>query len=147
MPEAEARHDPYLNFNFRVEIDGNALAGFREADLPDARIEVYAYRDGTDLPTNVRRLPGRVAYGPLILRRGFAGDRMLFQWWRDVADGNVNRRNVVVILRDQAGHDVARWAFYDTVPVKYSAPSFRAQGNEVAIESLELSVESMELVE
>jgi phage tail-like protein len=144
MPEA-ARRDPYLNFNFLVQIDGETAAGFREADLPEARIEVAAYREGNERPNTIRRLPGRVEYGPLVLRRGFAGDRTLFQWWRDVADGNLDRRNVVVILRDQSGRDVARWAFRDALPTKYSGPSFRAQGNEVAIESIELTVESMEL--
>ena len=143
MPEA--RRDPYLNFNFLVQIDGDTVAGFREADLPEARIEVAAYREGNERPNTVRRLPGRVEYGPLVLRRGFAGDRTLFQWWRDVADGNLGRRNVVIILRDQSGRDVARWAFRDAMPTKYSGPSFRAQGNEVAIESIELTVESMEL--
>ena len=143
MPEA--RRDPYLNFNFLVQIDGDTVAGFREADLPEARIEIAAYREGNERPNTVRRLPGRVEYGPLVLRRGFAGDRTLFQWWRDVADGNLDRRNVVIILRDQSGRDVARWAFRDALPTKYSGPSFRAQGNEVAIESIELAVESMEL--
>ena len=143
MPEA--RRDPYLNFNFLVQVDGDTVAGFREADLPEARIEVAAYREGNERPNTVRRLPGRVEYGPLVLRRGFAGDRTLFQWWRDVADGNLDRRNVVIILRDQSGRDVARWAFRDALPTKYSGPSFRAQGNEVAIESIELAVESMEL--
>ena len=143
MPEA--RRDPYLNFNFLVQIDGDTVAGFREADLPEARIEVAAYREGNERSNTVRRLPGRVEYGPLVLRRGFAGDRTLFQWWRDVADGNLDRRNVVIILRDQSGRDVARWAFRDALPTKYSGPSFRAQGNEVAIESIELAIESMEL--
>ena len=143
MPEA--RRDPYLNFNFLVQIDGDTVAGFREADLPEARIEVAVYREGNERSNTVRRLPGRVEYGPLVLRRGFAGDRTLFQWWRDVADGNLDRRNVVIILRDQSGRDVARWAFRDALPTKYSGPSFRAQGNEVAIESIELAIESMEL--
>ena len=143
MPEA--RRDPYLNFNFLVQIDGDTVAGFREADLPEARIEVAAYREGNERSNTLRRLPGRVEYGPLVLRRGFDGDRTLFQWWRDVADGSLDRRNVVIILRDQSGRDVARWAFRDALPTKYSGPSFRAQGNEVAIESIELAVESMEL--
>ena len=143
MPEA--RRDPYLNFNFLVQIDGDTVAGFREADLPEARIEVAVYREGNERSNTLRRLPGRVEYGPLVLRRGFAGDRTLFQWWRDVADGNLDRRNVVIILRDQSGRDVARWAFRDALPTKYSGPSFRAQGNEVAIESIELAIESMEL--
>jgi len=145
MPMPEARRDPYLNFNFLVQIDGDTVPGFREADLPEARIEIQTYRDGNERDNATRRLPGRVEYGPLVLRRGFAGDRTLFQWWQNVAEGNLDRRNVVVLLRNQRGQEVARWAFSDALPTKYTGPSFRAQGNEVAIESIELTVESMEL--
>jgi phage tail-like protein len=143
MPEA--RRDPYLNFNFLVQIGGDTVAGFREADLPEAKIEIAAYREGSERGNAIRRLPGRVEYGPLILRRGFAGDRTLFQWWRNVADGNLDRRNVVVVLRDQSGREAARWAFRDTLPMKYTAPSFNAKGTDVAIESIELTVEDMDL--
>ena len=83
MPSA--RQDPYLDFNFVVEIDNVASAGFREAELPAGQIEVVAYREGTDRTSAARLLPGRVEYGPLVLRRGFAGDASLFQWWRATA--------------------------------------------------------------
>jgi len=143
MPEA--RHDPYLNFNFLVQIDGDTLSGATEVDLPEGRIEIATYREGGDRSNAGRRLPGDVKFGPLVLRRGFSGDRALFQWWRNVAEGNLDRRNVVVLLRDQRGQEVARWAFQDCVPTKYAGPSFRARGNEIAIESIELDVEDMEL--
>jgi phage tail-like protein len=143
MPEA--RHDPYLNFNFLVQIDGDTLSGATEVDLPEGRIEIATYREGGERSNASRRLPGDVKFGPLVLRRGFSGDRALFQWWRNVAEGNLDRRNVVVLLRDQRGQEVARWAFQDCVPTKYSGPSFNARGNEIAIESIELDVEDMEL--
>jgi phage tail-like protein len=145
MPEA--RHDPFLNFNFTVEIDQVTVAGFEEVDLPDAQIEFSRYREGTDRVNSGRLLPGRVDYGPLVLRRGFDADRTLFQWWSDVAEGNVERRNVSVILRNQSGQPIARWNFRNALPTKYSAPSFRARGNDVAVESLELTVEGMELAD
>jgi len=143
MPRA--RRDPYLNFNFLVEIDGVAAAGFSEVELPEARIDAVAYREGDDRTSSARLLPGRVEYGRLVLRRGYAADPALFQWWRAVAEGNLDRRNVVVILRDQSGQEVSRWAFRETLPTKYVGPSLRALGNEVAIETLELACESMEL--
>jgi phage tail-like protein len=144
MPEA--RHDPYLNFNFLVEIEGNAIADLTQVDIPEGLIEIAAYRDGGERNT-IRRLPGRVTFGHLVLRRGFTADRTFFQWWRSVADGNPDRRNVTVSLRDQAGREVARWAFYNALPVKYVGPALTARGNDVAIESLELDVEEMELVQ
>jgi len=142
-----ARHDPFLNFNFVVEIGGTTVSTLREADLPVGTIEIAEYREGNERQNSGRRLPGRVTFSPLILRRGFTVDRTFFDWWRAVAEGNLDRRNVSVILRDQTGQSVARWNFRNALPMKYDAPSFRAQSNEVAIESLELAVEGMELAD
>jgi phage tail-like protein len=139
------RQDPYLDFNFRVEIDGNAAAAFREAELPEGRIEAVAYREGTDRTNAARLLPGRVEYGPLVLRRGFAGDASLFQWWLAVSQGTLDRRNVSVVLLDEQRDEVARWNLRRAWPTKYSAPSLNALGNEVAIETLELAHEGIEL--
>ena len=91
------RDDPYLNFNFRVEIDSLQVAGFSEVRLPEGRIEVVAYREGADKTSAARLLPGRVEFGPVVLRRGFAGDPALFGWWNDVVHGNVARRNVSIV--------------------------------------------------
>jgi phage tail-like protein len=143
MPQR--RDDPYLSFNFRVEIDGIAIAGFSEAELPEGRIEVVAYREGADKTSAARLLPGRVEYGPVVLRRGFTGDAALFEWWRDVADGNVERRNVLVVLQDEQRNDVARWQLRRAWPAKWVGPELRGLGNEVVIEALVLAHEGIEL--
>jgi phage tail-like protein len=143
MPRA--RRDPYPNFNFAVEVDGATVDGVSEVDLPAATIHPVAHREGVDRTNATQLLPGRIEYGPLVLRRGYVADPTLFQWWRAVADGNADRRNVVVILRDQTGQEVSRWSFQQTLPTKYVGPSLHARGNEIAIETLELAVVSMEL--
>lgn len=143
MPST-VRNDPYPNFNFRVEIAGAEVARFSEVDLPEGRVEVIQYREGGDL--SPRQLPGRVEYGRLILRHGFAGDATLFQWWHRVVNGNPDRRNIAIILLDQGHHERARWAVYEAWPAKWEGPSFRALGNDVAIETLELAHEGIELI-
>ena len=139
------RQDPYLDFNFLVEIAGVTVAGFSEADLPEGRIDVVAYREGTDKTSAARLLPGRVEYSPLVLRRAFAGDATLFQWWHALAQGVVDRRNVSVVLLDEQRQEVARWNLSRAWPAKWTGPSLRALGNEVAIETLELVHEGIEL--
>ena len=141
------RDDPYLNFNFVVEIEGEAAAGFSEADIPAGRIEAVAYREGTDRTSSARLLPGRVEYGPLVLRRGFAGDPALFEWWRAVAEGNLDRRNVSVVLLDEQRQEVARWNLRRAWPAKWAGPTLNAKGNDVAIETLELAHEGIELAD
>jgi phage tail-like protein len=139
------RQDPYLDFNFLVEIDGVTVAGFSEADLPEGRIEAIAYREGSDKTSAARLLPGRVEYDPLVLRRGFAGEATLFQWWQSVVEGTIDRRNVSVVLLDEQRQEVARWNLRRAWPSKWTGPSLRALGNEVAIETLELVHEGIEL--
>ena len=144
MPSAR-RDDPYLNFNFLIEIDGETVAGFSEVDLPEGRIEAVAYREGSDRTSAARLLPGRVAHGPLVLRRGFAGDPVLFQWWLAIAQGNLDRRNVSVVLLDEQRQEVARWNLRRAWPTKWGGPPLNARGNEVAIETLEVVHEGIEL--
>lgn len=143
MPQR--RDDPYLNFNFRLEIDGVAIAGFSEAELPEGRVAVVAYREGADKTSGARLLPGRVEYGPLVLRRGFSGDPALFEWWNELAQGNVARRNVVIVLLDEQRNEVARWLLRRAWPAKWEGPDLRGLGNDVAIETLELVYEGIEL--
>jgi phage tail-like protein len=139
------RNDPYLNFNFLVELGGGIVGGFSEADLPAGRIEAIAYREGSDRTSAARLLPGRVEYGPLVLRRGFAGDPALFEWWREVRDGGPDPRNVSVVLLDEQRQEVGRWNLRNAWPSKWSGPAMNAKGSDVAIETLELVHEGIEL--
>jgi phage tail-like protein len=143
MPEQ--RDDPYLNMNFLVQIDNLEAAGFSEVELPEAVVEAVEYREGADRQASPRLLPGRVRYGRLVLRRGFAGDATLFQWWREIADGTVDRRDVVVVLLDESRSPVARWQLRRAWPAKIEASDLNASGNEVVIETLELAHEGLRL--
>jgi phage tail-like protein len=145
MPQR--RDDPYLNFNFRLEIDSLEVAGFSEVHLGGAVIEPVAYREGTDAVAAARLLPGRVSYDPVVLRKGFAGDPSLFRWWLDVSRGLPERRAVEIVLEDEQHRDVARWVLRRAWPTKWVGPELRGLGNDVAIETLELVHEGIELVD
>lgn len=138
------RTDPYGNFNFVVEIDGVTLAGFAEVILPAASAEVIEYREGNE-PAMVRKLPGLVSYGHLVLRRGITDADELYQWWRTVRDGAVSRRTVTVVLLDEARRPVKRWRFRDAWPVRYQPSALDAQGTSTLIETLEVAHEGMDV--
>jgi phage tail-like protein len=139
------RDDPYLNFNFLLEIDGVESAGFRDVELPEGRIDAVEYREGADRTSVARKLPGRVEYGQLVLRRGFAGNDDLYQWWEGMVQGNIVRRTVAVVLLDEERQEVARWLLRRAWPSKLQAGDLHALGNEVVIETLELTHEGFEL--
>jgi phage tail-like protein len=141
MPDRQ----PYRTFNFRVEIDGIGEAQFAEAVVPTAEIAVVEYREGADKTSAARKLPGRVKYANLVLRRGITADLSLYQWFRAVAQGDFQPRNVMIVLLDAQRQDVRRWLARDAWPVKYDGPALNAKNNEVAIETLELAVEEIEI--
>jgi phage tail-like protein len=138
------RDNPYASFNFVVEIEGVASAGFAEAELPAGRIETIEYREGSDKSSGTRKLPGRVSYDDVVLRRGLAGRTDLYDWWRAVRDGNADRRNVAIVLLDEARSEVQRWLLRDAWPTRLAYSGLHASKNEVAIETLELTYESFE---
>ena len=139
------RDNPYPNFNFSVEIDGEAEAWFAELELPDAEIDVIEYREGGDSTNAVRKLPGRVRYGNVVLRRGVSGRLELWEWFEAVASGQLQRRDVTVVLHDERRNAVQRWLLFGAWPVKYETSALNAKGNEIVIETLVLAVESFDL--
>ena len=136
MPVGD-RRDPYRAFNFMVEIDGIARAGFRECSGLDTSTDPIDYREGTDPPT-ARKLPGLVKHSNITLKWGVSDDTELWDWRQKDMDGMVERKNGSIVLLDSMGQEQRRWNFREGWPSKWTGPSFNATGNEVAIETLEI---------
>lgn len=133
-----SRTDPYLNFNFLVEIEGLIVAGFTDVTGLQAEIETHDYREG-GLNDYIHRLAGPVRYpSNLVLKHGLTDSTVLWDWHRDVRRGIVERRNVTVILCDSSGLPSASWTLEKAYPVKWSGPDLRADSSTVAVESVEL---------
>jgi phage tail-like protein len=142
---AVQRDNPYANYNFSVDIGLGDNTWFAEVEIPAGEIEVIEYREGADRTSATRKLPGRVSYGNVVLRRGISGRTELFEWWKAVRDGTIDRRNVVITLHDEQQNPVQRWLLRNAWPTKYDPSDLKAKGNEIALETLELAVEGLEL--
>jgi phage tail-like protein len=141
--ETARRIDPFLNYNFLVELDGVAGAVFSEVSGLDSTIEPVEYREGWE-NTTVRKLPGKATYSNIVLKWGMTADMRLYDWYQQTVLGNVQRRNGSIIVLDRRGKEVARWNFVNAWPTKYDIPDFNATGKDVAIETLELVHEGVE---
>jgi phage tail-like protein len=135
--------DPYMNFNFLVEIDGISIAAFHECSGVDSNIDVVEHREGGD-NTTPRKLPGMTKHSNLVLKRGITDNSELQTWHASIVKGQIDRRNGSVVLLDRSGTEVARWHFYRAWPAKWTGASLTAEGNDVAIETLELAHEGLE---
>lgn len=137
------RVDPYRNFNFLVEIDSITQAGFSDVSGFGATTDPVEYREGGDNRTP-RKLPGVTKYTNITLKWGLTDSKELYQWYRDVTQGKIQRRNGSIVLLDLDGTEKVRWNFFEAWPTKWDGPDFTAKGNDVAIETLELAVENIE---
>ncbi|MGH3070639.1 MAG: phage tail protein [Gaiellaceae bacterium] len=142
---AVQRENPYANFNFIVDLGFGEDLLFAEAEIPAAEIEAIEYREGGDRTSAARKLPGRVRYGNVVLRRGISGRLELWEWFKAVRDGQPARRDVTITLLDEARSPVQQWRLRDAWPAKFDASDLNAKGNEVVIETLELAVESIDV--
>jgi phage tail-like protein len=143
MPTGQ-RNDPFAAFNFLVEVDGVIAAGFSEVTGLDTEQDVIEYRNGDETQT-VRKLPGLRKFPNIVLKRGFTDNRLLWDWRKRVMDGRTQRQSGSVVLLNEAREEALRWNFRDGWPSKLQGPSLNAKQNDVAIETLEITHEGLEL--
>jgi len=146
MAETGSRNDPYSAFNFLVEIDSVIVAGFSEVGGLDTTTDPIEYRNGNEDIT-VRKLPGLRKYANITLKRGYTNSKELWLWRKTVIEGKTQRASGSIVLLNEAREEALRWNFREGWPTKWTGPAMNAKNNEVAIESLEIAVEHIELQE
>jgi phage tail-like protein len=133
-----ARLDPYLGYNFLVEVDGLIAGGFREVRGLEASVEVKEYAEG-GRNEYIHKLPGATRHPPLVLLRGLTDLDTMWGWFEAVSRGVIQRRSMVIMLLDQQYQPAMYWDVHDALPVKWVGPQLNATGGtEVATESIEL---------
>ena len=137
------RVDPYRNFNFLVEIDGIVQAGFSDCSGFGSSNDPIEYREGGE-NTTVRKLPGMTKHTNITLKWGLTDSKELYQWFREIVAGKVDRKNGSIVVLDLDGKEKVRWNFFQGWPTKWDGPDFSAKGTDVAIETLEIAHEGIE---
>ena len=144
---ANARVDPFPRYNFLVEIEGIARAGFMTVSGLEEESEVREYREGGDNST-VRKLAGLNSYSPIVLEVGSTFDTSLWDWRQKVkregAQGN--RKSISIIQQNEMREEVKRWQIFDAWPSKFTAPELDASSSDNAVESVEIQHEGLDLV-
>jgi phage tail-like protein len=144
---APARKDPPRSFNFVVVIDGVSIGAFSKVTGLTAEGDAVPYREGSDKVNSVRQLMGLRKYGNITLEHGIINTEF-FDWYAAVAAGNPDgnaRRNGTIVLQDEAHRAVLQFHFSNGWINKLTAPQLNASGNEVAIESMEIVHEALEI--
>lgn len=125
---------PLAAYNFRVEVDGNAMRFAKVSGLQREH-QTQTYRHGLGFLEGEQIAKYFVdKYVSVTLEQGtMIGSKFLHEWLEDRKS-----RPLTVQLCDAQGVPVIEWRVAKALPVKLSAPAFDAKSNEVAIDTLEL---------
>ncbi len=130
---------PVPAFNFEVGYDDGA---FQEVSGLEVEMEVEEVIAGGQ-NNYVYRLPKRVKYKNLVLKRGFFKGKI----YKILLNGIFNATNIQGIkpmnfnisLKDEKGSNLITWAIIGAYPVKWSMSNLNAQENALAFETIEFA--------
>lgn len=134
---------PLPKFHFQVEWGGSSVA-FTEVSGLDVETEVIEYRSGNAPVYTKQKIPGMQKFGNITLKRGvFPADNEFFDWWNTVALNTVERRDVTISLLNEQHEPVMVWKVRDAWPAKVAGTDLKSDGNEIAVETIELAHEGL----
>ncbi len=157
------KNDPVLGYRFVLELGFVQVGGFSECTGLSQETKVMEYKEGGRNGSPIK-LPEGGAVGNITLKRGIVSGPhadALFRWHRDVMQGefdesaNPNKRKLstdedidkrcAIVLQSASGEEVMRWKLFRAFPVKWVGPDLKAMTSDVAMETLELACEGLEL--
>ncbi|MBQ9396320.1 MAG: phage tail protein [Proteobacteria bacterium] len=143
MPSRRTDIDHVGAYNFKVEIGGVAAGYFKGVDGLSAELEVIEFQDGDDL--TLRKRPGRAKFGDVTLKKGYIVTADLQEWWRQAREGQYTRRDISIILNDNAGNAIRTWFLCGCWPKAWKVSALDGKGNDVVTEELTFVVENMQI--
>jgi phage tail-like protein len=137
--DAAGREDPLLGFNFAIDVGGTIKGYFTEVSGIGSESEIVEQKVVNDKGVEVvLKIPGRLKWGDVTLKRGITSNMDLWDWRQQVEDGKVKeaRKNGSIVMYDRELKEAARWNFTNAWPSKISGPAPKADGNEIGIEEI-----------
>ncbi len=139
-----AREDPLIGFHFAVEVQGAVSGYFTECSGLGSEQEIIEHKVVNEKGVEVvMKIPGRLKWENIVLKRGITSDMEIWTWRKQVEDGDVTsaRKNGSIVMYDQALTEVARWNFESAWPVKVTGPQVKSDSNEIGVEELTIAHE------
>jgi phage tail-like protein len=134
---------PLPKFHFLVDWGGTNIS-FTEVTGLEVETEIIEYRGGASPEYSKIKMPGMQKYANLTLKRGtFKSDNEFYTWFNTVKLNTIERRDITISLLNEEHEPTVVWKVKRAWPTKVTATDLKADGNETAIESLELVHEGL----
>jgi phage tail-like protein len=134
---------PMPKFYFQVKWD-SAVMSFEEISGLDVEAQPIEYRHGDSPVYSTIKMPGLKKYGNITMKKGvFKGDNKFWDWFNEIKMNTIKRKPVTISLLDESGKPTMVWTLANAWPTKITGTDLKAQGNEVAIETIEVAHEGL----
>ena len=134
---------PLPKFHFQVDWGGTRI-GFTDVSGLDITNDVIEYRDGASPEYHKIKMPGQRKFSNIVLKRGiFKSDNEFYNWFNTINMNTVERRDITISLLDETLSPVVVWKVKNAWPTKVTSTDLKADGNDVAIEQLDLAHEGL----
>lgn len=136
---------PLPKFYFSVEVAPDLKGiGFQEVSGLEAEAQVIEYRHGNSKDFSTIKMPGIKKYSDVTLKKGvFKGDNKFWDWFNKINMNTVERQTVTIQLLDESGSGTMIWTLKNAWPSKITGTDLKADGNEVAVETLVITHEGL----
>lgn len=138
---------PLPKFYFAVDITdvGDGLP-FQEVSGLDTEAQPIEYRAGNSKSWSPVKMPGLHKTGNVTLKKGiFAKDNKFWKWYEQIKLNTIKRATVTIKLLDEGGNPTMVWTLANAWPTKITGTDLKSEGNEVAVESIELAHEGLKI--
>ena len=97
----------------------------------------------------IQKIPGRLKWGDITLKRGITKSMDFWTWRKEVEDGKIQtaRTNGSIIMYDREYNPAARWDVVRAWPSKLSGPTAKADSNEFGVEEVVIVFEAYKRVQ
>ena len=130
---------PLPKFHFQVKWD-SAVLSFEEVSGLDVEAQPIEYRQGDSPVFSVTKMPGLKKYGNVTMKKGiFKSDNKFWEWFNQIKMNTIKRVPVTISLLDEEGKPTMVWTLSNAWPTKITGTDLKAQGNEVAVETIEIA--------
>ena len=135
---------PLPKLHFSVAGFPSGTVSFQEVTGLGTENAPIEYRHGDSPVFSSIKMPGLGKVGNVTLRKGvFANDTALWTWIDQIRLNTIAPTTVVISLLDESAAPKRVWTLNNAVPVKVTGTDVMSEGNEVAVESVDLAFETI----
>ncbi|MCG8474436.1 MAG: phage tail protein [Cytophagales bacterium] len=136
---------PLPKFYFQVKWDDKEL-NFQEVSGLEVETQELEYRHGNNPVFSTIKMPGMQKNGRITMKKGvFKGDNDFWKWYSQIKLNTIKRIPLTISLLDEGGNATMVWKVKNAWPAKITGTDLKSEGNEVAIETIEIVHEGIEI--